>query len=167
MSSIRTLMADSATKPSDLSLVASVVGPGSFMGLRVGIAAARAMALGLSIEAVGVSRMRALARGMGPVRIVLDARRGQVFEQSFDAQNEPVDDLRTTTTEVFRLGPEPLAGSGVTLVGNETANPTDVPTLSAVATLAREHPLPPRPLYGRGADAKRQQPATFPRSSQR
>jgi tRNA threonylcarbamoyladenosine biosynthesis protein TsaB len=58
------------------------VGPGSFTGLRIGIATARALAQARGLPVVGVSSLEALARGAGEAEIVLavlDARRGEVF----------------------------------------------------------------------------------------
>jgi tRNA threonylcarbamoyladenosine biosynthesis protein TsaB len=65
--------------------IAVGVGPGSFTGLRVGIAAARALAASRGIEAAGVGTLAALAAGIrereagAPALAVLDARRGEVF----------------------------------------------------------------------------------------
>jgi tRNA threonylcarbamoyladenosine biosynthesis protein TsaB len=64
--------------------IAVGVGPGSFTGLRLGIATARALAQGRDLPLVGVSSLRALAAGAdeiaaGPVVPVIDARRGEVF----------------------------------------------------------------------------------------
>lgn len=74
--------------------VAVGMGPGSFTGLRVGIAFARGIALGLRIPSVGVGSLAAMARaappGSNPERVaVLDARRGEVFAQAF-LDHEPV-----------------------------------------------------------------------------
>src|SRR5439155_20558387 len=73
-----------------LERIAVTVGPGSFTGVRVGIAAVRGLALVTGCPAVGIStlaviaeRARALA-GARPVLAVLDARRGEVYAQSFD-----------------------------------------------------------------------------------
>jgi tRNA threonylcarbamoyladenosine biosynthesis protein TsaB len=65
----------------DVERVAVGVGPGSFTGLRIGIATARALAQGWDVELAGVSTLRALAAGaQAPaVAAVIDARRGEVF----------------------------------------------------------------------------------------
>lgn len=161
------LLDGSGVKPSALERIAVVVGPGSFMGLRVGIACARSMALGLGIEAVGVSRMRALARPHGAVHVVLDARRGAVFEQAFDAANEPTSPLRATAIEDFTADAVRIGGSGAALVGHDAVFARDVPALADVAALALVEPLAPRPLYGRGADAKPQRPPILSSAAQR
>jgi tRNA threonylcarbamoyladenosine biosynthesis protein TsaB len=64
--------------------IAVGVGPGSFTGLRLGIATARGLAQARDLPLVGVSSLAALAagaraRGVGPVVAVIDARRGEVF----------------------------------------------------------------------------------------
>ncbi|HEU4657648.1 MAG TPA: tRNA (adenosine(37)-N6)-threonylcarbamoyltransferase complex dimerization subunit type 1 TsaB [Capillimicrobium sp.] len=71
---------------SDVERVVVGTGPGSFTGLRIGLATARALALAAGAELVGVSTLRALAEpaeaAVGPqsvVASVLDARRGEVF----------------------------------------------------------------------------------------
>lgn len=76
--------------------VAVGVGPGSFTGLRIGVAAARALSQALAVPAVGVSSLRALAAGAvagpdGPaVLAVLDARRGEVYAAAYRGECELV-----------------------------------------------------------------------------
>lgn len=64
----------------DVARVIVGLGPGSFTGLRIGVATARALALGANAELAGVSTLEALARPAPPtVAALLDARRGEVF----------------------------------------------------------------------------------------
>jgi tRNA threonylcarbamoyladenosine biosynthesis protein TsaB len=66
----------------EVERIAVGVGPGSFTGLRIGIATARALAQARGLPLVGVSSLEALARGAGEadlVLAVLDARRGEAF----------------------------------------------------------------------------------------
>ena len=66
----------------EVERIAVGVGPGSFTGLRIGIATARALAQGRGLPVVGVSSLEALARGAAEaplVLAVLDARRGEAF----------------------------------------------------------------------------------------
>ena len=65
------------------------VGPGSFTGIRVGVSAARGLALALGCECVGVDRSRCwlpdTPETADPVLAVIDARRGEVYAALFGA----------------------------------------------------------------------------------
>jgi tRNA threonylcarbamoyladenosine biosynthesis protein TsaB len=76
---------------SSLERIAVGVGPGTFTGLRVGVATARGLAQSLGIDLVGVSSLRALAEpvlgaegGARRVLAVLDARRGEAFVAAYE-----------------------------------------------------------------------------------
>ena len=75
-----------------LERIAVGVGPGTFTGLRIGIATARGLAQSLGVELVGVSSLSALAREAtlegGGVLAVIDARRGEVFVAPYDGEVE-------------------------------------------------------------------------------
>lgn len=70
-----------------VDLFAGATGPGSFTGIRVGLAAVKGLAATLNKPAVGVSNLQALAaKGSAPLRAaVLDARRGEVYGAVYDA----------------------------------------------------------------------------------
>ncbi|MRX44270.1 tRNA (adenosine(37)-N6)-threonylcarbamoyltransferase complex dimerization subunit type 1 TsaB [Agromyces kandeliae] len=87
---IRDAMARAGVRPSDLSGVAAGMGPGPFTGLRVGIAAARAFALGIGRPVVPVVSHDAIAHawyasgGAGPLQVVTDARRRESAVSDYD-----------------------------------------------------------------------------------
>ena len=76
---------------SDVGLLVSSVGPGSFTGVRIGVSLVKGLAFGKNIPCVGVSTLEALAenlRGLsGRIIPVMDARRNQVYTAVFSAKN--------------------------------------------------------------------------------
>jgi tRNA threonylcarbamoyladenosine biosynthesis protein TsaB len=73
------LFSEADVDTSDLSRIAAGTGPGSFTSLRMGLAAARALALALDLQVAGVSTLDALAAGAPGALPVIDARRREVF----------------------------------------------------------------------------------------
>jgi tRNA threonylcarbamoyladenosine biosynthesis protein TsaB len=98
------LLRQAGAHPSDLQRLAVGVGPGSFTGVRIGLAAARGLALSLGIEGAGVSTLAALAAGAPGAVPVIDAKRSEVFAL---VGGEPA---------VFR--PEELRVDGAVCVGD-------------------------------------------------
>jgi tRNA threonylcarbamoyladenosine biosynthesis protein TsaB len=87
------LLAEAGMSWRALERIAVGLGPGTFTGLRVGVATARGLAQTLAVELVGVSSLRALAQPLGeqergPVLAVIDARRGEAFAAAYQAGEE-------------------------------------------------------------------------------
>lgn len=121
------LLTDAAIEAAEVERIAVGAGPGTFTGLRVGIASARALAQSLGAELVAVSSLRALARPAEIDRLAqgravlatIDARRGEVFAAPYDHEGNALAAPRAIAPdEIARLlaeaglGPEgepPLA----------------------------------------------------------
>ena len=156
--------------------IAVTVGPGSFTGIRVGLALARAMALALGVPVVGVSTLVAFAAPLlseprpGVIAAAIDARHGSVYFQLFESSGRPLGPPRCDTLrECVRgvgAGPALLAGDAVELVAAEahrTGLPYELaaaaaaPDIVAVARLGLAlDPAqnPARPLYVKPPDAR-------------
>lgn len=108
--------------------IAVGLGPGSFTGLRVGIATARGLALGRGLPVSGVCTLDALGRALGKGLAVLDARRGEVFAALYAAGGERLWGPLVCTPEELaaRVGelpqPPPAAGSGAVRFRHELAS---------------------------------------------
>ena len=150
-----------------LDRIAVTVGPGSFTGLRVGIAFAKGLALALDRPAVGIGTLEALAaEAEGLIFPAIDARRGQLYLQAFDEGRALMaPDALTAEVAAARIAelsqgrPFTLVGSGAALLADFAPGAAVVPAegadARAVARLAASRePGPLKPLYLRAPDAK-------------
>lgn len=161
------VMAEASVGFPALKRIGVTVGPGSFTGLRVGIAFAKGLASALDIPAVGIGTLEALAADIeGFVFAAIDARRGQLYGQAFeDGRALMAPDALAAETAAARLA-ELGMGRAVTLVGpgapllspmvpQARILPRDGADARQVARLAAARtPAPLRPLYLRAPDAK-------------
>jgi tRNA threonylcarbamoyladenosine biosynthesis protein TsaB len=116
------LLATAGVAWGDLGRIAVGLGPGTFTGLRVGVATARGLAQSLSIELVGVSSLQALAqaafnaptnvrpRSLPVVLSVIDARRGEVFAGAYRTDRQGSVAELTELISPRALAPEGLPG---------------------------------------------------------
>jgi tRNA threonylcarbamoyladenosine biosynthesis protein TsaB len=80
------VLARAGRQSSDIAQIVVGCGPGSFTGLRIGIATARGLALGLGVPCSGVSTLRALGAGAPGAVALIDARRGELFALDADGR---------------------------------------------------------------------------------
>jgi len=161
----------SADRPiGDIDRIAVTIGPGSFTGIRVGVATARGLALALGKPAVGISSLHVLAeeaRAAAPgkaVLVAIDAKRDEVYVQAFDAAGHAVTEpeaLAVMTARDRFVGFEGgVAGSGAELLTSvtpvKTADLVDIAVVARLGAGADPASAKPKPLYLRGPDAKPQ-----------
>lgn len=184
---IEAIMAEGGRSYADLDLVAATVGPGAFTGIRVGLAAARGLALAADKPCAGVTTLEALAAAAegAPVLVAVESRRADLFVQAFGPnmieggralsapESLPPDGLAAFAREAGLAPGFVLAGDGAARAGAALAQagiaatvhpaaPVPDPVRIAVLAAARhgtERALAPRPLYLRPPDV------TFPKES--
>ncbi|MEM0927737.1 MAG: tRNA (adenosine(37)-N6)-threonylcarbamoyltransferase complex dimerization subunit type 1 TsaB [Pseudomonadota bacterium] len=154
------LFEEAGIEAADLTRIGVTVGPGSFMGQRVGIAFAKGLAMGSGAATVPMTTLEAIAEGAGEAaQALIDARRGQVYAQRFTADGEPETEPSLISYEegLTLLDDGRLAlGSGVQAVDPGRAAPTIIAArpeaLLAITKTRAAAPL--KTLYLRAPDAK-------------
>ncbi|SNY90382.1 tRNA threonylcarbamoyladenosine biosynthesis protein TsaB [Cohaesibacter sp. ES.047] len=191
MDEIAALLEEEQLGYQDLTRLAVTVGPGSFTGLRVGLATARALALALDVPLIGASTLFALGltarrRGHhGPLAALIDARRDQIYGEIFNLP-EIAPTLESLEVAAARSAQDfaslcvahrglAMIGSGAALVREsafglencEVFSPAH-PDMAALAVWALDQSAPetaPSPLYLRAPDAKPQAASVIARLS--
>jgi tRNA threonylcarbamoyl adenosine modification protein YeaZ len=140
-------------------------GPGSFTGVRVGLAAAHGLAIGWSVPLSGYSSMAAVAAAAagtgGEIAVALEGGHGQLFVQTFGEDlMRPLDTLRSLppAEAAALIRTHRVAGSGAPALVAARGFGEAIDALPRAAEArflpASLRSLPPRPIYGRAPDAK-------------
>jgi tRNA threonylcarbamoyl adenosine modification protein YeaZ len=139
------------------------VGPGSFTGIRVGIAAAHGLAIGWDAKLHGLSSLALLAASAGaegPLAAAMTGGHGELFVQEFDSGLQPVSELLNLPPETAatRVSVDLVAGSGAAALVEARGRGRAIdawPSASQALRLPESlRRLAPSPLYARAPDAK-------------
>jgi tRNA threonylcarbamoyl adenosine modification protein YeaZ len=169
----------------EIDRVAVTVGPGSFTGLRVGIAAARGLALAAGKPAIGLTTLAAYAAPLiaandaVPVVCAVDARHDHVYLQVFGAGGLTLLKPRLTTVadavHASLGGPPRVVGTGAELLARawprdekppvlvDDKRAPDIAWVARLGAAAADTGVAPKPLYLRAPDAQPQQAAQLAR----
>lgn len=166
------LLSEAGWPKSSLDRLGVGIGPGSFTGLRAGIALAEGLSLGLDRPLLGVGSLLAMAHGSlvkdpGPCCALLDARRGELFAAVYTEQSRELraplalpneelleflqrNEVRTVVGEVAQVV---SLGAGRIHITGATVDLPHARWVAALASRLNECDFPPEPRYVRGIGA--------------
>jgi len=174
------VLRDANVEAKDLTAIAVTNGPGAFTGLRIGLAAARGLALALDINCIGVTTLVAVVQAVpakeragNVILAAIESKRADIFVQVFDGDLKPLCEPQATGTEalvqlcapydnVVAVGDavdraqDMLSGSTTKVIPSAAPNlplPEHIAALAALR-LGNENNQAPEPLYLRPPDAK-------------
>jgi tRNA threonylcarbamoyladenosine biosynthesis protein TsaB len=169
----------------DLDRIVVTTGPGSFTGMRVGIAAARGFGVATKVPVVGVTTLSAYAApylgtdDRSPVVIVIDARHSHVYLQAFTSGGRtliapriaPLSEAVRTASQASshivgsaaRLVAAALAQTAPKPMTVDAADAPDIAWVARMGAVAPDSQTPPKPQYLRAPDAQPQNAAQLPR----
>jgi tRNA threonylcarbamoyladenosine biosynthesis protein TsaB len=182
---IAAVMGEADIEFAELDRIAVTVGPGSFTGLRVGVAAARGIALAAGKPAVGLTTLAALAAPFfemdesAALLAAIDARHGQVYMQLFGPGGRSLGAPSLASVgEAVRASmasPTRIVGTGAKLIEDawpdheqrpllvSAVRAPDVAWVARLGAQAVDLTAPVKPLYLREADARPQDAGILPR----
>jgi tRNA threonylcarbamoyladenosine biosynthesis protein TsaB len=181
------VIAQSGVAFAELDRIAVTTGPGSFTGLRVGLSAARGIALAAHKPVVGVTTLTAYAApivsqdGEHPVVAAIDARHDQVYLQVVSGNGSSLIRPRVATVDealgAWQFGAPRLVGNAANILGERwpshavppfevDAQPApDIAWVGWLGAAVNPDTAPPRPFYLRAPDARPANKAAQPASS--
>lgn len=138
------------------------VGPGSFTGIRVAIAAAHGLAIGWNAELAAMSSLALIAAGIEAedVAVAVIGGHGELFVQEFVASGEPISELRNLTPAIAAASTKTplIIGSGarrlVDARGWGEAREAWPSASNALRLPEHLRTMPPKPVYARAPDAR-------------
>jgi len=137
------------------------VGPGSFTGIRVAIAAAHGLAIGWGCEVAGMSSLGLIAAGGdGELAVAVSGGHGELFVQQFDAQLHPRTALHNAAPDAAAalIDAQLVIGSGAAALvaarGSGEAREGWPAAAEALRLPEALRSLPPKPIYARAPDAR-------------
>lgn len=181
---IASVMSQAALGFGDIDRIAVTTGPGSFTGLRVGIAAARGFGLAASRPVVGITTLAALAApyiaadDTAPIASAIDARHHHVYLQLFGSGGRTLIPPRIVplreAAHAAMAASARLVGSGASMIMREWTQPDqpplvderrapDIDWVARLGAAADQEQSAPKPLYLRAPDAQPQSAAHLPR----
>ncbi len=176
MPMIAAVLDEAETTLDALDLIAVTIGPGAFTGLRIGLAAARGLALASGLPVLGITSFAAVAAQAAPAAaagrvlvVALDSKRRELYLQAFDGQTPLAEGALVAPEDVpawLPAAPLLLAGDAAPRLaalipggqeaalagGPGLADAADVARLAAASWRPGLRPAPPRPLYLRPPD---------------
>lgn len=179
---IEAVMAQAGRGFGDLTKIAVTAGPGSFTGVRAGVAAARGFALAAKLPVVAATSLEVMARGLvrrssaseraGGFMVAHDARREEFYLQGFSAEGEPLSEPElcglSEAADAALQGIGLVVGSGAAAIALEAARRgrelragfadllPEAGDLAAIAVNRIPQLRPVAPFYLRAPDAKPQ-----------
>ncbi|HUQ35238.1 MAG TPA: tRNA (adenosine(37)-N6)-threonylcarbamoyltransferase complex dimerization subunit type 1 TsaB [Aestuariivirga sp.] len=154
----------------DLARIAVTTGPGTFTGVRIGLAMARGLGVALNIPVTGINSLAAIAcnerAGDLPIAVAVDARAGEIYFAAFDQSGHeitaPVIVTLADAQKLMPSGPVRTLGTAADLLPDKNhirGVAGDLPIATNFVKFAASIPAsatPPEPLYLRPPDVKPQ-----------